>query len=49
MVHATAENFFVSISRPQIIEALKEAGQGIAPAWEKAKKRERPVSVRDSI
>jgi ParB family chromosome partitioning protein len=36
----TAENYFGKISKAGIIEALKEAGQGIAPAWLKAKKGE---------
>jgi len=35
----TAENYFGRISKPAIIDALKEAkGTAIAPAWEKAKK-----------
>jgi ParB family chromosome partitioning protein len=35
----TAENYFGRISKPAILDALKEAkGGAIAPAWEKAKK-----------
>jgi ParB family transcriptional regulator, chromosome partitioning protein len=36
----TAENYFNHVSKPQIIQALTEAGKKIAPAWNKAKKSE---------
>lgn len=37
----TAENYFSRISKPQILEALREAkGTAPAPAWEKLKKSE---------
>ena len=34
----TAENYFARISKTAILDALKEAKGGIAPAWDKAKK-----------
>lgn len=38
---ATAENYFSRISKPQILEAIREAkGTEPAPAWEKLKKSE---------
>ncbi|TSA03393.1 MAG: hypothetical protein D4R81_03430 [Nitrospiraceae bacterium] len=37
----TADNYFSRISKPQILEALREAkGTETAPAWEKLKKSE---------
>lgn len=37
----TADNYFSRISKPQILEALREAkGTAPAPAWEKLKKSE---------